>query len=96
VSAYVIVDIDIHDPATYEAYKAAVPALIARHGGTYAVRGGAFEVVEGDWEPHRLVLLRFPDGAAARAFLDDPDYEPVKAIRLRSARTRLLVVEGSD
>ncbi len=94
MSAYMIVDTDIHDAEQYEAYKRAVPALIARHGGEYLVRGGAFEVLEGDWRPTRLVLLCFPDRAAIHAFLADPDYQPLRALRHRIAGCSLIAVDG--
>ena len=58
--AYVVVQIDIHDPATYERYKAMAPPSIAAYGGRYVVRGGASEVLEGTWRPPRLVVLEFP------------------------------------
>ncbi len=92
--AYLIVDVNLADPAAYEPYKAAVPALIARHGGEYLVRGGEFEVLEGDWRPTRLVLFRFPDRAAIHAFVNDPDYAPYKALRLSIATTDSVAVDG--
>ncbi len=92
--AYLIVDVDLRDSAAYEAYKRDVPALIARHGGEYLVRGGEHEVLEGDWRPHRLVLFRFPDRAAIRAFMADPDYAPLKALRQRIASTDAVAVDG--
>jgi uncharacterized protein (DUF1330 family) len=94
VPAYLIVDIDIQDPGQYEQYKAQVPALIRKHGGKYLVRGGPFEVIEGAWQPTRLVLFEFPDRAAVQAFHDDPDYAPLRRLRQSSARTSLVVVEG--
>jgi uncharacterized protein (DUF1330 family) len=94
MSAYVIVNLDVQDAEGYEEYKAKVPALIRKHGGEYLVRGGKFVVLEGDWKPTRLVLLRFPDMAAAQALMDDPEYQPVKALRQRSARTDMVAVEG--
>ena len=92
--AYMIVNITLRDPAAYEAYKAAVPALISRHGGEYLVRGGAHEVLEGKWQPSRLVLFRFPDRAAVHALMNDPDYLPFKALRQRVADTDAMVVDG--
>ena len=94
MTAYLIVDIDVRDGTAYEAYKRDVPALVARHGGEYLVRGGEHEVVEGSWTPHRLVLFRFPDRAAIRAFLADPDYTPLKALRQRIAVTDAVAVDG--
>lgn len=94
MTAYIIVDLDLHDAPAYEAYKRDVPALIARHGGEYVVRGGEHEVLEGNWTPRRLVVLRFPSRDAARAFFADPDYAPLKALRQRLADTNAVIVEG--
>jgi uncharacterized protein (DUF1330 family) len=94
MACYLIVDVDIKDPAAYEEYKAQVPACIRRHGGEYLVRGGAHEVIEGDWRPTRLVLFRFPDKAAVMAFVNDPEYRPLAALRHGIADTDMVVVEG--
>jgi uncharacterized protein (DUF1330 family) len=95
MSAYVILNLDVKDAAAYEEYKARVPALIRKHGGEYLVRGGKLVVVEGDWRPSRLVLLRFPDIASIQALDSDPEYQPLKALRHRVARTEMVVVEGA-
>ena len=92
--AYLIVTTDIHDPEAYDRYKAAVPAFIRKHGGEYLARGGAVEIFEGTWMPPRIVLLRFPSMAHIRAFLDDPEYSPWKALRHSAAETNLVGVEG--
>ena len=94
MAAYLIVDVVVTDPAGYEQYRAGVPALIRKHGGEYLVRGGNLEVIEGAWKPQRLVVLRFPDRAAAQAFIDDPEYRPLKELRHRVARTDLVLVDG--
>jgi uncharacterized protein (DUF1330 family) len=89
-----LVDIDVHDPAEFDAYRKGVPALIAKHGGEYLVRGGDFEVIEGNWKPHRLVLFRFPDRTAIRAFFADPDYAELMALRKRTCVTVAVAVDG--
>ena len=96
MATYLIVDLDVHDAATYEEYRRLVPALIARHGGEYLARGGASDALEGDWTPHRMVLVVFPDHASMRAFVDDPDYVPVRAIRHASATSRVIALDGID
>ena len=92
--AYVIVETDIFDPEQYEQYKAASPAAVAAGGGRFVVRGGELTGLEGDWTPSRVVLLKFPDMAALKAFLNDPEYQPLKNLRLRAAETQMLAVEG--
>ncbi len=94
MAAYFISDADIQDSAGYTEYTTKVPALIAQYGGEYLVRGGEFEVLEGDWHPHRLVIFRFPDRASVRAMIADPAYVALKRIRQRTARTCLVAVDG--
>lgn len=94
MTAYLIVDVAIRDPQRYEDYKQKVPALIARHGGEYLVRGGVHEVLEGEWRPTRLVLFRFPSRDAIKAFLADPDYQPLAALRHAIADSSLVAVDG--
>ncbi|HVL21030.1 MAG TPA: DUF1330 domain-containing protein [Amaricoccus sp.] len=95
MAAYLVVDTAISDGETYDRYKVAARPIAERHGGEYLARGGALDVIETDlWTPSRLVIIRFPDTAAARAFCDDPDYQPVKALRHAAARSTLAIVEG--
>ena len=70
MAAFIIADIRVEDPEAYKDYVAQVPALVAKHGGIYRARGGEHETLEGDWSPNRIVLLEFPDAAAAHAWFD--------------------------
>lgn len=94
MAAYMIVNVDVQDPTAYEEYKARVPALVRKHGGEYLVRGGKFVVVEGDWKPSRLVIFRFPDIGSAQALYNDPEYQPLKALRQRASRMDIVIVNG--
>lgn len=92
--AYVIVDIAIHDPGTYEQYKTLAPPSIGLYGGRYLVRGGTMATLEGTWQPERLVVLEFPNGEQARAWWASPEYAPAKALRQASATTDMVLIEG--
>ena len=92
--AYVVVEITIHDPATYERYKALAPASIAKFGGTYLVRGGTTQALEGTWNPERFVILEFPTADAARSWWNSPEYSEARAIRQQCADARMLLVDG--
>ena len=94
MAAYVIVQVDIHDPATYERYKELAPPSIAHYGGRYVARGGATETLEGDWAPSRLVILEFPSMDVARAWWASPEYAEAKAMRHAAARSEMLAVQG--
>ena len=92
--AYVIVETDIHDPEQYEQYKAASPAAVAGGGGRFVVRGGELAVLEGDWEPTRLVVLEFEDLDAVERWYASPEYQEAKKLREGAANLRMVAVQG--
>jgi len=94
MTAYLIAMMDVHDGAAYEEYREKVPAMIAKHGGDYVVRGGVADVVEGSWPAGRIVVLEFRDYAAGQAFFADPEYQPIAAIRHRTATSHIWLVDG--
>ena len=94
MAAYVILDIEVHDPVTYEEYKRMAPPSIALYGGKYLVRGGVTETVEGHWIPKRFVILQFDNLARAREWWSSTEYAPAKALRQQSATSRMIFTEG--
>lgn len=95
MAAYVIVDVEVLDPEAYREYTRQVPATLEPYGGRFIVRGGAYETLEGDWRPQRIVILEFPSVEQARAWHASPAYTAILPIRHRHARTNFLtVVEG--
>jgi uncharacterized protein (DUF1330 family) len=92
--AYVVVEITIHNPDMYDRYRPLAAASLAVYGGKYLVRGGKTTTLEGMWEPSRFVIVEFPDGDAARAWWNSPEYAEAKALRQASADTEMLLVEG--
>ena len=93
--AYLIVDIEVTDPANFEEYRKQVPATVQKYGGRFLVRGGAMEVLEGDWRPKRVVVLEFPSMEQAKRWYDSEEYRAPKALRLKTSRGRLVLVEGA-
>jgi uncharacterized protein (DUF1330 family) len=94
--AYVIVETDITDPERYERYKAASPDAVAAAGGRFVVRGGELAVLEGDWQPSRLVVLEFEDLAAAERWYRSERYQQARKLREGAARIRMVAVQGVD
>jgi uncharacterized protein (DUF1330 family) len=94
VAAYVIVEIDIVDPVGYEEYKKLASATVEKYGGKYIVRGGTAETLEGDWEPKRVVVLEFESTQRAKEWLNCKDYREPRKMRHRTARTKMILVEG--
>ena len=92
---YVIAEIQVTNPDGYREYSSMVPATIEKFGGRFLVRGGATQVLEGEWPQRRRVILEFPSVDAARKWFDSPDYEKPKALRQANSEGRLLLIEGA-
>jgi uncharacterized protein (DUF1330 family) len=92
--AYIIVDLEITDPVNYDEYKKLARATVEKYSGKYLVRGGACETLEGDWKPKRIVVLQFENIARAKSWLNCPEYAEPRKMRHRTAKTRMIVVEG--
>jgi uncharacterized protein (DUF1330 family) len=94
MSAYVIGEIDVTDPAAYDDYRKQVLATIEKYGGRFAVRGGAVEPLEGGWNPKRIVVVQFPSIDQARKWYRSPEYAPLITLRQKASRGKLVLVEG--
>lgn len=92
--AYVIVDLDVKDAAGYDSYRREVPATLAKYGGRFLVRGGASEVLEGDWAPKRVVVLEFPSMDALKRWYHSEEYKPLIKLRQAHSSGHLIAVEG--
>jgi uncharacterized protein (DUF1330 family) len=95
VAAYVIADVEITDPERYKDYTAHTPESIARHGGRWVVRGGKTQVLEGDWDPGRIVVIEFPSVDAALEWFNSEHYQELAEIRREASSARILVAEGA-
>ncbi len=94
MTALVIVDVRVTDPARFEEYKTLVPATLTPYGGKFLARGGRVGVLEGDWDPKRIVIIEFPTVEHARAWWASEEYRVPKQMRIESADTRMIVVES--
>ena len=94
MTAYVVVDIDVHDPLGYEEYKKLAPAAVELYGGKYIARGGETETLEGDWSPSRLVILQFESSEQAKKWLNSEEYRVARSMRHKTADTQMVVIEG--
>jgi uncharacterized protein (DUF1330 family) len=95
MAAYLIVDIDVKDAAGYDKYRRQVPPTVAKYGGRFIVRGGASEVLEGDWAPKRVVVVEFPTMEALKRWYNSPEYKPLISLRQSHASGDVIAVEGA-
>ncbi|MBM1634345.1 DUF1330 domain-containing protein [Sulfitobacter mediterraneus] len=93
--AYVIFQEDIQDQEKFAEYKTLSPASISQFGGKFIVRGGDITELEGQFEYERIVVISFPDKAAALAWYNSTEYEPAKNMRLSCSSGVSVLVEGA-
>ncbi len=91
---YVIAEVEVTDPGTFQKYADKAPGTIAASGGHYLIRGGKTLSIEGD-PPKRFVVIQFESVEKAKAWEDSPAYEAIKPIRHSSAKSRVFIAEGA-
>jgi uncharacterized protein (DUF1330 family) len=94
MAAYLVVDIDVTNPTQFEEYKKLAPAAIAKYGGRYIIRGGAYEVIEGNWNPQRVTVVEFDSMEKGKACYNSPEYQTAIKARAGAANMRMLLVQG--
>ena len=93
--AYIVADIQVSDPASYDQYRPLAAASIARSGGRFVVRGGKVDLLEGGPEPERIVVIEFPDAETARRWYRSEEYQSALKIRQSAPHGRVFLVEGA-
>ena len=93
-TAYIIANVDVKHPQQYEEYKRLSTIAMKAHGAEVCVRGGKVDVLEGDWAPARLVVMKFPSVEQARKFYHSTEYGAARKAREGIAVMRMVLVEG--
>lgn len=94
MSAFVVVEIDVHNQELYQSYTQLTPASIASYQGKFVARGGDTIVLEGEWNPKRLVILEFPSVEIANSWWHSEEYTKAREIRQKAANTKMIIIEG--
>jgi uncharacterized protein (DUF1330 family) len=94
MAAYVIANVQITDPERYPEYRDHVSETIDRYGGRYLARGGKVDVLEGDWEPQRLVIVEFESVERCYQWYNSLEYAPLNQLRHEIAVTQFVIVAG--
>ncbi len=93
-SAYIIANVTVTNPEQYESYKKLSTIAIQTHGAEVCVRGGAVETLEGDWQPTRVVVLKFPSLEKAKDYYHSVEYSAAIKSREGASIMKMIVVEG--
>ena len=93
-AGYAIFNIEIVNPDAYKEYGNKVRPIAEQFGGEYLVRGGNNQVVEGDWQYSRNVVIKFPSYEKALEWYNSKEYQPIKQIRIDNAKSNGIIIQG--
>jgi uncharacterized protein (DUF1330 family) len=93
---YIVGDIRISDPASYQGHLPRALAAIARFGGRVVAGGGKIDLLEGDPVPERIFIIEFPTTDAARRWYQSNDYQEALKVRLSASAGRVFLIEGNE
>ena len=95
MSAYIIAEVTITNEDQMKEYRVWSSKAMQEHGAEVVVRGGTVDPLEGGWAPQRVVVLKFKDLAAARAYYDSETYTYARKLREGAGTIRMFAVEGA-
>jgi uncharacterized protein (DUF1330 family) len=94
MAAYMIVHLEITDPAAFDAYRTVAGPTLATYGGKALAAFRPFEVLEGMIHPKAVLVIEFPSVAQAKKWYASPEYAPLIPQRQRAANSTVILTEG--
>jgi uncharacterized protein (DUF1330 family) len=94
VTVYAIAQLKFTDRNAYDRYQSAFMEVFLRHSGTVLAADEAPQIIEGQWDRDKVVLMKFPDETAFREWAESPDYQRISNDRRAGADTVVLLVQA--
>jgi uncharacterized protein (DUF1330 family) len=91
--AYIVGQVTVKDEAKWAEYRSRVPATLAPWGAELVFRAKQFAVFAGQSAHSDIVVIRFPDAAAANGWHSSPAYQALIPLRTQAADVLLLAYE---
>jgi uncharacterized protein (DUF1330 family) len=94
VTVYAIAQLRFTDRAAYGRYQARFMEVFNRHQGTLLAADESPQVVEGQWDRDKVVLMSFPDEAAFRGWAESAEYQEISRDRRAGGEAVVLLAKG--
>src|SRR5579862_4278856 len=94
MSVYVIAQLKFTDLESYRRYQAGFMDVFKKYRGQVLAADESPQVIEGDWNQNKVVLLSFPDEAAFRDWAESAEYQEIAKDRKAGAETTVLLIKG--
>jgi uncharacterized protein (DUF1330 family) len=93
MAAYVVVDIEVTDPAGFQEYVNVAGPIVAKYGGRLLAAGPPVATLEGSWHPKGVTVIEFPTAERARQWHAAPEYQAPKQLRQRATKSNMVLLE---
>ena len=91
---YLIVRLSITDSDFFQKYPPLSTAAMKKYNGKYLIRGGKFDVLEGEWPVDRTTVVEFDSYEMAKKCYESLEYANAKEIRQQCAKSDIILIEG--
>ncbi len=97
MTAYILIDLlSVTDVDMFSAYPSLASAAVTRCGGRYLLpRDSSIEALEGNWKPHRIVVIEFPDTERAKNWWSSAEYAEARALHHAATISNIVLVDGT-
>ena len=97
MSVYLIGEVVVTDESWVSGYATSVHDIVHKHGGKYLSRSGNITHIEGEPSNASLIaLVEFPTMEAAQNFINDPDYEAFRKLRMEGSISTVQIIDDTD
>ncbi len=94
MSYYFIAQIRINDPEEYQKYLDHAGEVFAKFNGEYLAVDSHPQLLEGNWDYSRSVLIRFDSREDFERWYHSDDYQQILKHRLKAADCDTILVQG--
>ena len=91
---YFSAQINIHDENEYQKYIAQVDEVFSKFSGKYLAVDNNPQVLEGQWNYSRSVLIEFPSKEDFENWYYSEEYQKILKHRLSGANCNTILIEG--
>jgi uncharacterized protein (DUF1330 family) len=94
MGAYFVLQIEWKSEKAKQEYVERLSNMIERNGGNFIIASSKFRIVEGEWKPGLLIVIRFPTMQQLSGWYDSPEYGSIRQYRVDNSRSDGVIVEG--
>jgi uncharacterized protein (DUF1330 family) len=94
MAVYIVAQLKFTRRELYDRYQSRFMGVFRKFRGKLLVADEHPVVLEGEWPRDKVVIMEFPDAAAAQEFQASPEYQDISVDRRAGAEAIVLTVRG--